>query len=785
METNGVYEDREDDAKQKYTDDVTGELEANIACDTIQTFDDARAMMMEKRRDWQRFRTQFKNQYVDEHDDTPLAELNTSKIGQIIRQIVPQHMNMLIPDIDRLDFFEMTPDPRANEQIPAEQVQDWCRYATAAIQEQLRDCRFIPQLARGLHDLYITGNMIAMMVYQQDIKMLWERTLNPAYDNAKTPEQNFTVYMENGEVKTEMVERVIEQQVPKRVFDQPVYRYINPLNVFPSELDRHNLRECSAVCFTDTVTYDVLKEGEIDSGGMLYANLDLLSPSQQSSTVTEVDDDDLATRNPYDTFTLPSNKSAEKFRRITFLGKLSLLDYCYGRDRDESKHSDAVKQAFIKKFGCDPNKVESGWETWIIEIVNGIMVRCQPLPYYLDEKPIACLKMVDVPNETFGPGMFELAEKDERILNGFKRFSLMGIMKLIRPMWGVDFQALDPRYQNEQETALAYAPDKAVAMAPGMNPSNVMMPFPVNPEGIRQSQTAEANQERIISETVNFPSVKQGVSSGGETATEVSAMQTNADSGLDQGAKMTQVDYFYDVLRWMVSLNHQYTDAPKAATFFDPRGQRFKDSVSPDVWLLGWDVNITGYRATGNWALKGQLMEKFFGLVERAQASGQFKVNYPAFIEAFMELLNIKNRQFILPPDPPQPEGPKTSASLTLKGEELLASPDLFLDVLEKVVGVEITPEIAASFNAAIKWQQAMTAQAQAAETAENQAQAEQEGGPPTDGGRPSEAGGARDHHAPGEYVPSKATADAPGVAATMGQMGRNPMNSRLAKAGA
>ncbi len=776
-----------DEAKQKYTDDVTGTLEAEIACDTIQTFDDARGMMMEKRRDWQRFRTQFENNYVDEHDDTPLAELNTSKIGQIIRQVVPQEMNMLIPDVDRLDFFELTPDPRALDFIPKAQMEEWCKYATAAIQEQLRDCRFIPQLDRNLHDKYILGNMIAMKVYQQDIKMLWERVPNPAYDQTKTPEQNYTVSFENGQIKTEMVERVIERQVPKRVFDQPVYRYLNPLNVFPAEMDRHNLRECSAVCITDTVTYDVLKEGEIESGGTLYANLDLLSPSMQDSTVTEVEDDDLATRNAYELFTLPSNKSAQKFRRVTFLGKLSLQDYCYGKDRDEEKHDDSVKQAFIEKFGCDPDKVESGWETWIIEIVRGIMVRCQPLPYYLDEKPLAHMKLINVPNQTFGPGMYDLAGKDERILNAFKRFGLMGVMKMIRPMWGVDFQALDPKYQADQETALAYAPDKAVAMAPGQNPNNVMMAFPVNAEGIRQAQAAEANQERIISTTVNFPNVKQGVASGGDTATEVSAMESNADSGLDHAAKMTQVDFFYDVIRWFVALNHQYTDAPKAATFFDERGTRYKDSVSPDVWLLQWDVNITGYRASGNWALKGQLMEKFFGLLERGQASGQYKVNYVAFGEAFMELLNIKNRNFVLPPDPPQPEGPKASASLNIKGETLMISPSLFLEAC-KTAGMEITEEIAQEFQAG-----AMLMNMQQAEEAAAQEQQEGEegeegaggvGAVPTGGGpRPSEAGGARNHHAPGEYVPSKATADPAGVAATMGQMGRNPMNSRIAKA--
>jgi hypothetical protein len=732
-------------------------------------YQDSKSFMREKRQKWVRYWDRYRARYGDPNDNSPLAKLNVSKLSKINDLFKSRLKQLTIPDKQRLDFIDLTPDPVSFASFDEAMLTQYAELATINVREDLRQCNFVNLYDMMLLDLLVTGNMVAMPYYDFRLQSKYRRVPNPEYNPMLPPEEN-VYYDESGlpvPIDPEIVERI-----PVREADRPAVRYLNPLNVYPSEPDQHNYEECQAVIIFDKVLLDDLRGDEINPGdpensGYLYANLEKLEKSDGSLT-PQVDSIDTSTESSrFDKRTLhrANNEASRGLGRKTYIGRWSLEDLFKVKEGEvEYDASPEQIEQLIEKFGIDRDKLEN-WNTWVVEVIDGVLVRMQPIPFFSDRKNIRHMSLYATPNNTVGEGNYDRAEAHETIFNCFLKYGIEATLRMVKPMWGVVRQYVDPRYWQESGGKLSYAPDKLVPLTPAAaNINQVLSQLQTNPQALQLVGEQMADQERTMSEMTHHPAVKQGLASGGNTATEVSAMNQNSDVMLDEIAQAVEMQFLAPLIGDLLELHHQYSDHAKVVNDFDKAGDLSVFQIPPEVWLRRYHVNLMGYRQTGNQAVQAQIFEKFYALAERTG-----RVNHDEALPEYGRRIGVKfPDRFLAPPPPPPGPDMKGSLSLTLKGE--LLPPEVLAEALG-AMGVQVSPAALAQMGVLIdNAQMAMALQATGGDNPS-----------PGGGGGGSEAN--RNHHAPGEYTPSRGLGDEAGIEKSMGQMMRDPNNSRAANA--
>lgn len=726
-----------------------------------EVYTDSKRFMARKRKNWVRHYERYRALFVDEKEDGPLKSLNPPKMAKILDLFVARVMQLTIPDKQRLDFINLTPDPTAEPVFTEEVLAQYAELATVAVREDLRKAEFVKLYRRMLLDLAVTGNMLALSTYDYRVQYRFVRKPNPEYDPG-LPEEFNVEFMPDGTkipIRAETVERE-----PYYEADRPEVRYLNPLNVFPSEPDQHNYADCQAVVIFDKVNLEELEDDAIENGGFLFANLKELRDKADSMT-SHVDNLDTESSSDRGSMNVrPKNRASLGLGRKTYLGRLNIDDLF--RSGSDKEVNEAAKARAVKKFRIEREKLKH-WKTWVVEVVEGVVIRLQPLPHFSDRIPIRHYGLYPTPNNTVAEGNYDRAEKHEKIHNLYQRLAIEGTLRMVRPMWGVVRQFIDPLYWQECEGRISYSPDKVVPLTPAAgNINNALSSLRVDPQVLHSLQSGQLNEERTMSELTHFPAIKQGQASGGNTATEVAAMSQNADVMMEEIAQAIEMEFLNPLMGDILDLHHQYSDEPKVVNELDKSGDLKVFNIPPEVWLRRYHVNLMGYRQTGNAAVKAQMFEKFFGLLERTG-----RANWDAIAPEFGRLLQLPfAERFLSEPPPPAPPEVKTSVSIPLKAELLPAS------VQAKVLlhsGIELTPEEMGEMGVLL-------------DNAE-MAKALQAAGGGSDGSgrgnRPSEAGNGRDHHAPGEYTPGRGLGDAVGIQKSIGQMNRNPAAGRAANA--
>jgi hypothetical protein len=739
------------------------------------TYEDSKSQLEPERKKWRRAWRRYRSQYVEKNETSALADLNTPKLAKICDLFSKRLMQLTVPDKHRLDFVQLSPAERymVRESAMADTLQQYSRMAGIVLRQDLRECRFVESYGRMLLDLVVTGNMRAMVHYDQNITYKFERMENPEYRFDLPAEMNYRYDVVNGEEVKTPIEPYIEERVAHREYDAPAVRYLNPMNVYPSEPDKHDISECSMVCIYDTVRKADLLEDEIDSGGSLYVGLEQLKEVKESPDTPEVDDrwsdsydrDELARGGSVDQ--TPQNDAARKLGRITAIGIVDIDEIA--ERRGLGPITDNRRRALFRYFGGDERKLK-GWRTFITEIVGEKLIRFQPSPFYRDAINVIGFGLFAIPNQVTADGCYTRGESHESIFNAMQRYGLELTLKMVRPMVGVIESNIDPVFYQLCEGKLGYEPDRMIPLKPGSTINDTLQLMQLNPTPLAAIGDAKREQEREMSELTHHPNVKQGTSSGGNTATEVAAMNQNSDVVLDEVAQMLEIGFLHKMLEWMLEMHHQFSEEPKVVNAEDEEGRLSQYQIPPQVWLRRYHVNMMGFRQTGNYAVRAQAFEKFMALAERTG-----RANMDEFIPEYGRILQVQfPKRFLAPPPPPAPPEVKGSGSIALKQE--LCPPVLVAELVKSVFGIDVTPETLAAMGAIKDAADKALMMEQAAPVGES-------GPPGAGGGGGNGSGDNRNHHAVGEYTPSRGLGDEVGIQKSMGQANRNPNNSRAATA--
>ena len=729
---------------------VRRQVESAILTD----YDDARGQMEPFRERWARYYDMYMNDWTPPADDSPFAQFNVPKLARVIDLVIANVMGATIPDKMRLDFFRLAPvPPKRNALAPEDQeamakLAEYASLAEACIREDLQLSDWMEGVFRpSLKDLFVTGNMFTLLIYDEDIRTEFKRELNPFYDPSKSPEANYVLDESGAAVP---VPQFVKRRIKVREYDAPRARYLNPQNVVPSRLDVSTLDECEWVAVYDTVTLAELRDDEIATGGALYAFLDELEAHGEDDDVSMVEGHDESVGGGGD----PVGPSAgvRALKRVTLFGRFD-----WERIKQETRIADdpGLWEQLIDAYNVDRDKLEN-WNTWVIEIIRDadVMIRCQPLPYDWDRKPIIQQKLLSRPNRLLGEGCYKRDEMDERIWNFLNRLSLDLTLKLARPPIGIQQDAFDPAWLNSQEGKLRITGDMLVQLRRGSvaKIGEALQQMRWDPTALGAIRDSMAQREAAMEQQTHLPAIRQGVASGAATATEMSTMNANSGLILEEWGQQIESGYLKETIRWFYKLHHQFSETSRFVSAVRDGGELEVFNVPPDVWLSELLVTVVGIRTTGNKAVQAMNFKEFCTV---ARAGGF--LNEKEAIRTYAKMLEVRDYdKLVQDAPPPQEEKPKTSFSVTGK-----------LEMLPVTVQAQILQE--AGFTATPQ---------ELAETMDERNNGIKVG----PGGVPVDKEAGRSHHAPGEVENrQRGLHDETGVQKSLGQQSRDPNNSRRA----
>lgn len=669
--------------EEEEADDLTLEMEEvenAILGYCFNTYSDSRASVEARHRQWRSYWRRYRGKHVEHNDDSPMAGLNPAKLARIVDAARARIYQLCLPDPDRCDIFELIPRPANADELPAPEMRRYAGFAQCAVSTDLVEGEFPREFRRMLLDLFVTGNMVAKVCWT--MKRGWKvvREENPEYDPQLPPEANVRVD-ESGNVRPVSPFKVRTE--PYFEYDAPRVEHIYSGNIYPAELDRDSLDECSAVCVYDTVRRDELMDEDIAGGGYLYANLDKLDTEFDDPNASETDwreESHIEDGESVSNFAPPS----ARLRRITYMGRLVLSEIMSKEVRPE------VIQALQEKWGIDPDKgFLSGWKNWVVEIINdGVMVRCQPVPYLNDEIPLIHFGLYPKPKVTLAEGFYDRGVAEEIIYNAMQRFRLEMTMKIVRPLWGVTREFLAQDQQQVQEGRIVYRPNGIVYLTAGKSINEAIQPLRVDPQALTASDSMMERQDKTMAELTHSPNIRSGSSSTAPTATQDVLAGQSADAIAECQASYIESEFLRKIVGSVLKLHHQYSMENKLACTVDPEGQEVFLSVPPEVWANGYYVRMVAYRRVGNAAARLLAMKEFASL-----AFEQGWGNPPEILGEMARLQNFRQWEKMLkPPEPPAfPMDFKGSSSYIPKAD--LLPPSLNAKIVAKMFGVDVTPE--------------------------------------------------------------------------------------------
>lgn len=752
------------------------QIEEDVLTDAWNTYTNSRGQMEDRLRQWSDDLQRYRAAWRDGADDTPFMDLYSPKIARIVDIHVARTMQGLFPDRMRMDFFTFSPETDYMGEPVDPAVMEYAQAAENGVRNDMINGRFVPEMKTNLFNLFATGNFYAMLTWEMRLQYRYTRVPNPEYD----PEVPYRVDMVKGKPVVTPIEPEIMVREAYREFDAPRMRALNPLNVFPSELDRDNAEDCAAISIYDTVYLSDLLDEEIETGGYLYANLNRVKYCDQRYDVPEIADRLHGDIHPGSYTTVESTK---KLDRINVIGRFRLAEKLDKYDLTDAQKRKLIK-IFTEKYKWDEDKI-TGWNNWIIEIVNEgyAMVRWQPLPFVVDKKNIVHMQLFPTPNQTISESIYDRCRTEETVANAQNRYTLENVLKNIRPRLWVDVTAVDEKWRMLNGDNYSWSPNQVAFLKQGKSVRDAVQYEQIPSAAVQYADIAMSNQLLAMSEAAHLPPVKMGSATGGATASEINNMGSSADLILQEfilGAE----DALSRIIGWMLKLHHQYTDSVRIGVRVDQRGDVIMEQVDPNVWIHQYRVNLNGFQQTGNLAIRAMNFKEFATWL---QSTGWANVEQIA--SEYTKILQLKNGMaMIQQPEPPAPPlSEKTNLSISVTPDQLGASATA--EVL-RTAGVNVTPDMEAEMGV-IKdlVDEAATLEATREDNDAAMASDQYLSSNAPNGGSPAGVPEAQpsnyapgSHHAPGEVeTRQRGVKDTKGAVASMSQKLRSPANSRRA----
>lgn len=699
LETDREHDERVSNARhedyEKYGEDAYAvrQIEEAVLDLCWQDYSTGKSGKAERDHKWDTYMLRYRGKFQDASDDSPFAGLNPPKIARIIDIHVARTLQVLIPDRSRMDFFQFVPEDEYTGQAPDPLTVQYGEAAANAIRNDLICGHFVRDLKRALYDYFMFGNMVMLPVWEQSIQYKFTKQPNPEYQQwvmensamvAMAAARNEPIPATrmndvDGEITFTPINPYITVREAYREFDAPKVRYINVRNVFPSELDKNDMGECSSVSIYDTVRLSDLMDDEIESGGKLYANLNMLRYSDERTDVPEVDGVNFR----FDEST-SYVESSRKMNRLTRMGRFRLEEIFGQCGIEDQKQKDRLVKIFSDKFDWDLTKLK-GWDTWFMEHVDDgrVLIRWQPSPYAVDRKPIIHQGLFKTNNHTFAEGIFDRCEPEEITSNAMQRYQMEATLKHVRPPVMIIPDMLEAKTRMLMGDNYEYKPNMTLRGKKGAKIQDVfqVMQYPSAP--LQYAEIAASMQALNMSEAAHLPPVKMGSASGGATASEVNGMSSSADIMLQEFALDIEDNLLQEALAWVLMLHHQLTEEPRVGYQVDPAGKVVMEQVGPEVWTKMYRVNLIGFQQVGNRAVRAMNLKEYYTWL---QASG--RINWDTAAVDYGKALDLKNAAaYIAPPPPPPPAfEDKMSASYPIRFE--LLPPSLQAKMLAKI-GIE------------------------------------------------------------------------------------------------
>lgn len=755
-------------------------LEEHVLNVCFDEYSTSRAQMEPLLKRWEQYTKRFRGEWEDGADDAPFGAINYPRIARMVDVHIARVLQTVIPDRMRMDFFAFEPEASYEGDMPSPDDEAYARAATNGVRNDMINANYAREVKDALWSGFVKGNAVMLGSWDLDIQYRYRRVPNPEFD----PENPFRVDMVDGKPVVTPIQPEITVREPYREFDAPRIRNLNVSNVFPSELDKDNIEDCTAVSIYDTVRLADLLDNEISTGGYVYANLNRVMFAAEETDVPEIA---TASGGRDDWQTISTVKSSAKLDRVTRMGRFRIQEAMNDLAIPE-EFREGVIEIVAEKYGWDKTKI-TGWNTWIVEMVSrgSVLVRWQPSPYVVDRKPIIHFGLFRTPNRTWAQGIYDRCAGAETFANAMERYRMELTLRMVRPMMFVDKSAIDNGWRQMHGDNYSFTPNGIVWLKPGKRASEALQ-FPNIPSApLQYADVAQSQQALDMSEMGHLPPVKMGTASGGATASEVQSMGSSADIILQEFCLDAQDRLLSPGIGLMLLLHHQHTTEARVGYEMDPEGKVILSQVPPEVWTKQYRVNLLGFQQVGNLAVRTMNFNEYAKFLQ-----GAGRANIDQLAVTYGKLLGIPNAgSMIAPaPEPPPPLQEKINVSYVLRPEieppgvraKMYAQMGVELDEQDvaQMGGISQAQEMAAVYESSLE-RKGVRDEMDRSLTALGASAGE--------GGAPAGAAEAQpsnympgSHHKMGEQEQrQRGLLDDKGATASVSQRLRNPMNGRRA----
>lgn len=720
-------------------------------CD--QAYQDSKGQMVPTIADYRQYWEMYRGDYIPPGDDSPYREINVPKLAKICDIFKATLSSITWPEKTNPDWLNLVPRRKGNDQdLSNDMLTSYAEMVTAGIKSDIIQSDMIDDYDRCLLDLLVTGNMWMIAEYALEMKYLHKRAVNPDFN-----EQQPWRVAKDGSLH--MIPRFIVERTPVVEYDAPRLRRLNPMNIYPSELDCERVEDCEYVCIYDTVRLPELQENDIAAGGQVYARLDRLTDSDMENFVPEIDS--FHGSGPHGG---GFNMSVLKMRRVSYIGRLELKSLFANLDVQPEHWAE-----FFKLFNINPEWANYQ-KTWIVEMINDReIVRLQPLPYWRDELPIIHHGLFRTPGRTLADGLYKRCQYDERVFNYMNRLAIELVTRVAKPPIGLIKACFDDEWLQLNDGKVDSSPDCIWPLKQTAKVGEAIQPLQVNAQPLDYLQKEKNERDRTMAEISHTPHSKQGQASGGDTATEIQVMESNSNNILVEVSKSIGIGFLKKGVSWLLALHHQYDEDTRLVSLPDEAGELQEFQIQPEAWINDYGINIIIGNDQGSKAVRAMNFKEF---ATSWMASGY--LNVPEVIKEHAKLLDICYPARLI--TQPQPESTPPKFGMNVAWDANMLPPGVQAKLL-MAQGVQLDQNdmIAMSF---------MFNEAVAEVNVPEQENLNGGGG---GGGGESETNGpemVRNHHAQGEVEGrQRGLKDNIGQAKMLGSLMKNPTQGRRARA--
>jgi len=320
---------------------------------------------------------------------------------------------------------------------------------------------------------------------------------------------------------------------------------------------------------------------------------------------------------------------------------------------------------------------------YIIVMADDIVLRCEEHPY-ANWNPFVIIRDTIVPHEFYGIGEIEPIESLQNELNDVRNQRMDNIKLNLNNMWKV--VAGGVQFEDE----LVSRPGGIIHLTrpDGLMP-NDRQPIPA--EAFTEESIIKSDMERTdganspLSGSLTSPSMGTNTGAGNRTATAWQGAINQADKRFS--AKVNQLKRgLIRIGRKFLELDQQFLDKETAIRVLGKDGEPIVVPLLPEDIKDGFDLTVEI-----EYLDEFQRMTNDIQLLQTMQGVEGF--NIVKLAADIIEKSGKKNvEEYILPPEPVQPEQPKVNYQL--KGE---MAPDAVAQLIDKKDNIKTNPKVVAT----------------------------------------------------------------------------------------